>query len=42
VNRWIRLGTNHMAEHCYRRYPSPLWLISAMISFRKFRNLKIN
>jgi len=29
VNRWIRLGTNHMAEHCYQRYPSPLWLILA-------------
>lgn len=28
-NRWIRLATNHMAEHCYRRYPSDLWLILA-------------
>lgn len=30
VNRWIRLATNHMAEHCYRRYPSDLWLIFAL------------
>jgi MFS family permease len=29
VNRWIRLATNHMAEQCYRRYPSDLWLILA-------------
>jgi len=29
VNRWIRLATNHMAEFCYRRYPSDLWLIAA-------------
>ncbi|NVM25898.1 MAG: hypothetical protein HWN70_08280 [Desulfobacterales bacterium] len=29
VNRWIRLATNHMAERCYRRYPSDLWLILA-------------
>jgi len=30
LNRWIRLATNHMAEHCYRRYPSDLWLIFAL------------
>lgn len=30
VNRWIRLATNHLAEHCYRRYPSNLWLIFAL------------
>ena len=29
VNRWIRLATNHMAERCYRRHPSDLWLILA-------------
>ena len=29
VNRWIRLATNHMAEQCYRHYPSDLWLILA-------------
>jgi MFS family permease len=29
VNRWIRLATNHVAEFCYRRYPSDLWLIAA-------------
>jgi MFS family permease len=29
VNRWIRLATNHMAEFCYRRHPSDLWLIAA-------------
>ncbi|NIS61610.1 MAG: MFS transporter [Proteobacteria bacterium] len=31
VNRWIRLATNHLAEHCYRRYPSNLWLIFALL-----------
>ncbi len=31
VNRWIRLATNHMAEFCYRRYPSNLWLILAFL-----------
>lgn len=31
VNRWIRLATNRMAEHCYRRYPSDLWLILALL-----------
>lgn len=30
VNRWIRLATNHLAEHCYRHYPSNLWLIFAL------------
>jgi hypothetical protein len=30
LNRWICLATNHMAEHCYRRYPSDLWLIFAL------------
>ena len=30
INRWIRLATNHIAEHCYRRYPSNLWLIFAL------------
>jgi len=29
VNRWIRLATNHMAEYCYRRYSSDLWLLLA-------------
>jgi len=29
VNRWVRLATNHMAEHCYRSYPSDLWLLLA-------------
>lgn len=31
INRWIRLTTNHMVEHCYRRYPSDLWLIFAFL-----------
>ena len=31
VNRWIRLGTNHMAEHCYRCYPNVPWLIFAFL-----------
>lgn len=31
VNRWIRLGTNHVAEHCYRRYSSVPWLIFAFL-----------
>ena len=29
INRWIRLSTNHIAEYCYRSYPSNLWVISA-------------
>jgi MFS family permease len=29
ANRWIRLATNHMAEYCYRRYSSDLWLLLA-------------
>ncbi len=29
VNRWIRLGTNHLVEYGYRRYPSDLWLLGA-------------
>jgi len=31
VNRWIRLATNHLAEQCYRRYASDLWLILAFL-----------
>jgi len=31
INRWVRLTANHMVEHCYRRYPSNLWLISAFL-----------
>lgn len=29
ANRWVRLGTNHLAEYCYRRYPSDLWVMLA-------------
>lgn len=32
ANRWIRLSTNYLAEYCYRRYPSNLWLIGAFFS----------
>ena len=31
VNRCVRLGTNHLAEYCYRRYPSDLWLLGAFL-----------
>ena len=32
ANRWVRLGTNHLAEYCYRRYPSDLWVIFAFFT----------
>jgi len=32
VNRWVRLGTNHLAEYCFRRYPSDLWVILAFFT----------
>jgi MFS family permease len=32
VNRWVRLATNHLAEHCFRRYPSDLWVIFAFFT----------
>ncbi|MBW1992877.1 MAG: hypothetical protein JRI77_00345 [Deltaproteobacteria bacterium] len=31
INRWVRLFTNHLAEYCFRRYPSPLWVIFAFL-----------
>jgi len=32
ANRWVRLGTNHLAEYCFRRYPSDLWVILAFFT----------
>jgi MFS family permease len=32
ANRWIRLASNHLAEYCFRRYPSNLWLVGAFIT----------
>lgn len=29
VNRWVRLATNHLSVHCYKRYPSELWLLGS-------------
>ena len=31
VNRWVRLGSNHLAERCYERSCVELWLISACL-----------
>ncbi len=31
VNRWVRLGSNHLAERCYRGSSVELWLISAYL-----------
>lgn len=31
VNRWVRLGSNHVAERCYRRLSVELWLVSAYL-----------
>ncbi|RJQ59219.1 MAG: MFS transporter [Desulfobacteraceae bacterium] len=32
INRWVRLSTNHLAEYCYRRYPSDLWVVFAFLT----------
>jgi MFS family permease len=32
INRWVRLSTNHLAEYCYRRYPSELWVVFAFLT----------